>query len=76
MSLNVVYLRLLGYYLTTKNAFVKNMVLIVEFCKISSLKLCSLKKTVWFSHSLYSLSIILQKPKKFLPTTVNLFNNR
>lgn len=42
MSLNVVYLRLLGYYLTTENAVVKNITLIVEFCKISSLKLCSL----------------------------------
>jgi hypothetical protein len=38
-----IYLRLLGYYLTTKNkAVVKNMNLTVEFCKISSL--CSLTK--------------------------------
>lgn len=68
MSLNVVYLRLLGYYLTTKNAVVKNMIHIVEFCKISCLKLCSQSLyniTVWFSHSLYRLNIILQKPKKF-----------
>lgn len=56
MSLNVVYLRLLGYCLATKNAVVKNLVLIAEFSN----------KTVWFSHSVYSLSIILQKPKKFV----------
>lgn len=68
MSLNVVYLRLLGYYLSTKKAGVKNMIHIVEFCKISSLKLSSLSLnniTVWFSHSLYRLNIKLQKPKKF-----------